>query len=103
MANFPWWQHKGWRTVIGLLQRLYAPYFKATVFCGSWAVNTTSDGIFILFSWLFFPFLEDLPPIDPINFVHITKEEMRGGYAYGYCISKVRDLRLQNVTGSLIF
>lgn len=50
------------------------------------------------------PFLDPghLPPIPPFNFVNITPDEMRYGASYGYCVSKVRELRLQNVTGKAL-
>lgn len=48
-------------------------------------------------------FSAEIPIIEPINFINITQAEMQAGYFYSYCTSKVRDLRLQNVSGSLYF
>ena len=72
---------------VGLLQRMYSPFFKTTVFCGMWTDPSRAPGALV--------------PIEPVNFVNVTPEEMRNGYSYGYCVPKIKDLRLQNVTGEI--
>ncbi|PIO68767.1 hypothetical protein TELCIR_09430 [Teladorsagia circumcincta] len=74
---------------LGLLQRLYQPYFALTIFCGSWFPNLYDDDN-----------REFLKMIRPFNYIHLSSDEMlRGYYAY-YCMSKVKDLRLQNIQGN---
>lgn len=78
--------NQNWRPhTVGLLQRMYSPFFKATIFCGTWTDPLLDPGL--------------LPPIEPLNFVNITLEEMRNGALYGYCVPKIKNLRLQDVTG----
>ncbi|XGW06871.1 hypothetical protein V3C99_016858, partial [Haemonchus contortus] len=74
--NFPW------KSTIGLLQRLYQPHFKVTIFCGT-----------------FYPELfmakEGFPDIvSPFNYINVSEKEMdRGVFAY-HCLVRARALQL---------
>ncbi|EYC01552.1 hypothetical protein Y032_0106g3753 [Ancylostoma ceylanicum] len=81
-GNYPW------NRTIGLLQRMYQPYFGLTIFCGSWFPEKYDDSN------------ENFPRmLHPFNYIHLTEAEMNKGYAAYYCMSKVKDLRLGNVLG----
>ncbi|KAK6740488.1 hypothetical protein RB195_008758 [Necator americanus] len=74
---------------IGLIQRLYQPYFGVTIFCGSWFPKEYDQ--------------KDFPKIlHPLNYIHLSKHEMNAGYFAYYCLSKVKDLLLQNVLGYFV-
>lgn len=91
---------------IGLLQRLYQPYFGMTIFCGTWNPRRYKDnGISQLvvehYSYII-EFAGSFPDIVfPFNFVHLSKAEMADGAFSYYCLTKVAELRLQNTTGWL--
>ncbi|KAL6741045.1 hypothetical protein Aduo_014341 [Ancylostoma duodenale] len=82
-SNYPW------NHTIGLLQRMYQPYFGFTIFCGSWFPDKYSN--------------DDFPPmISPFSYINVSIEEMnRGIYAY-YCLAKVKDMRLGHVRGYFV-
>ncbi|EPB78425.1 hypothetical protein ANCCEY_02491 [Ancylostoma ceylanicum] len=82
-SNYPW------NKTIGLLQRLYQPYFGVTIFCGPWFPEDYDDrnGSF--------PRM-----LRPFNYIHIEVDEMRSGWFAYYCLAKVKELRLRNVKGS---
>ncbi|RCN39875.1 hypothetical protein ANCCAN_14185 [Ancylostoma caninum] len=72
---------------IGMLQRLYQPYFGMTIFCGSYSpMEYRDEGEF-------------LEIIHPFNYIHISRGELLQGYFFHYCLAKVKELRLQNVEG----
>ncbi|RCN48275.1 hypothetical protein ANCCAN_05690 [Ancylostoma caninum] len=78
--NYPW------NHTIGLLQRMYQPYFGFTIFCGTWFPDEYSN--------------EHFPPmISPFNYINLSKEEMHEGYFAYYCLAKVKDMRLGHVKG----
>ncbi|WKY02076.1 hypothetical protein Q1695_015804 [Nippostrongylus brasiliensis] len=78
-----------WKSSIGLLQRLYSPYFGMTVFCGNFDGEDYDD--------------TGMPPTKkPFNFVELSPEELRRGQRLYYCLAKVKELRLRNVTGYFI-
>lgn len=72
---------------MGLIQRLYQPYFATIIFCGSWYPenylnldNTTSV-------------------MHPVNYIHMNPAEMsKGVFAY-HCVTLVKELHLSNVQG----
>lgn len=39
--------------------------------------------------------------IVPFNYIHLSANEISKGYFMHYCLSKVRDMRLQNVQGKI--
>ncbi|RCN49766.1 hypothetical protein ANCCAN_04223 [Ancylostoma caninum] len=85
-GNYPW------DRTIGLLQRMYQPYFGLTIFCGSWFPDQYDDDNEAI--------AENFPRmLHPFNYIHLTEAEMNKGYAAYYCMSKVKDLRLGNVLG----
>ncbi|CAB04496.7 Glycosyltransferase [Caenorhabditis elegans] len=79
--NYPW------QYGMGLIQRLYQPYFATIIFCGSWYPenylnldNTTSV-------------------MHPVNYIHMNPAEMsKGVFAY-HCVTLVKELHLSNVQG----
>ncbi|CAJ0596577.1 unnamed protein product [Cylicocyclus nassatus] len=78
------------RSGVGLLQRLYQPYFALTLFCGTWHSDEYHDDG--QFPEMMFPF----------NYIHVSPVEIsRGVFSY-YCLAKVRDLKLRNVRGYFI-
>ncbi|KAK6060917.1 hypothetical protein COOONC_01419, partial [Cooperia oncophora] len=86
---------------IGLLQRLYQPYFALTIFCGTWLPHLYDD---TNSSFNVYPFNSGVFPrmLRPFNYIHLSKDEIGGGlYAY-YCLSKVNDLRLENINGYFV-
>ncbi|KIH55685.1 hypothetical protein ANCDUO_14152 [Ancylostoma duodenale] len=72
---------------IGLLQRLYQPYFGMTIFCGTFDWNGYKDNGS-------FPGI-----VHPFNFIHISEPEMAYGALSYYCLTKMAELRLQNTKG----
>ncbi|EYC02158.1 hypothetical protein Y032_0101g3339 [Ancylostoma ceylanicum] len=73
---------------IGVLQRMYQPYFGVTIFCGPWYPEKYDD-------------YSDFPRVlRPFSYIHISKKEMQNGYYAYYCMSKVKDLRLGNLQGN---
>ncbi|RCN48278.1 hypothetical protein ANCCAN_05693 [Ancylostoma caninum] len=78
--NYPW------NHTIGLLQRMYQPYFGFTIFCGTWFPDKYSN--------------EHFPPmISPFNYINLSIEEMHKGYFAYYCLVKVKDMKLGQVKG----
>ncbi|EYC35082.1 hypothetical protein Y032_1154g3707 [Ancylostoma ceylanicum] len=72
---------------IGMLQRLYQPYFGMTIFCGSYSpMEYRDEGEF--------PGI-----IHPFNYIHVSHGELLNGYFFHYCLAKVKELRLRNVEG----
>ncbi|CAJ0606774.1 unnamed protein product [Cylicocyclus nassatus] len=72
---------------IGLLQRLYQPYFGMTIFCGSHNLLEYMDE-------------GEFPKImSPFNYIHVSQVEMANGRFFHYCLSKVEELNLRNVEG----
>ncbi|KAK6746234.1 hypothetical protein RB195_012383 [Necator americanus] len=75
------------KTGMGLLQRLYQPYFGITIFCGTWnPYEYRDDGQY--------PEM-----ISPFNYIHLSAAELVQGVFMHYCLAKVRELRLRNVRG----
>ncbi|KAL6737604.1 hypothetical protein Aduo_011231 [Ancylostoma duodenale] len=81
-SNYPW------NRTIGVLQKMYQPFFGLTIFCGPWFPETYDD------STGEFPQM-----LHPFNYIHLTPAEMNKGYAAYYCLAKVKELRLRNVLG----
>uniref|UniRef100_A0A1I7T7F0 DUF5672 domain-containing protein n=1 Tax=Caenorhabditis tropicalis TaxID=1561998 RepID=A0A1I7T7F0_9PELO len=79
--NFPW------KYGIGLIQRLYQPYFASIIFCGSWYPNQIED--------------EDnfTSTIHPVNYIHMNPAEMTRGYFGYHCLTLVKEMGLSNVEG----
>ncbi|KAL6728497.1 hypothetical protein Aduo_010267 [Ancylostoma duodenale] len=72
---------------IGVLQRMYQPYFGVTIFCGPWYPEEYDDN-------------SDFPKIlRPFSYIHLSKNEIQNGYYAYYCLAKVKDLRLGNLQG----
>ncbi|KAL6728343.1 hypothetical protein Aduo_010123 [Ancylostoma duodenale] len=72
---------------IGMLQRLYQPYFGMTIFCGSHSpMEYRDEGEFP-------------KKIHPFNYIHVSPGEILQGYFFHYCLAKVKELRLRNVEG----
>ncbi|EYC30953.1 hypothetical protein Y032_0004g1870 [Ancylostoma ceylanicum] len=81
-SNYPW------NRTIGVLQRMYQPFFGLTIFCGPWFPEKYDDGA------------GEFPKmLHPFNYIHLTPTEMNKGYAAYYCLAKVKELRLTNVLG----
>ncbi|EYC02162.1 hypothetical protein Y032_0101g3341 [Ancylostoma ceylanicum] len=75
---------------IGVLQRMYQPYFGVTIFCGPWYPEKYDD-------------YSDFPRVlRPFSYIHLSKNEMREGYFAYYCMAKVKDLRLGNLQGYFV-
>ncbi|CAJ0597222.1 unnamed protein product [Cylicocyclus nassatus] len=79
--NFPW------QSSIGLLQRMYQPYFKTTVFCGTFypALYLRNDG---------FPAI-----LTPFNHINLTEEEVHQGFFVYLCLVKASYLMRTEVEG----
>eukprot|EP00081_Caenorhabditis_elegans_P013959 NP_493110.2 Uncharacterized protein CELE_F56H6.9 [Caenorhabditis elegans] len=79
--NYPW------DYGMGLIQRLYQPYFATIIFCGSWYPENFQN-------------LDKTTSImHPINYIHMNPAEMsKGAFAY-HCVTLVKELRLNNVQG----
>ncbi|CAB04026.3 Glycosyltransferase [Caenorhabditis elegans] len=79
--NYPW------QYGMGLIQRLYQPYFATIIFCGSWypeKIETVDNMTSVL---------------HPINYIHMNPSEISyGAYAY-HCVTLVKEMRLNNVQG----
>ncbi|CAL2042607.1 unnamed protein product [Caenorhabditis brenneri] len=79
--NFPW------KYGMGLLQRLYQPYFATVIFCGSWyPENITNHDNYT-------------SNLHPINYIHINPEENYMGYFCYHCMTLVKEMGFQNVEG----
>ncbi|CCD70109.1 Exostosin domain-containing protein [Caenorhabditis elegans] len=79
--NYPW------KYGMGLLQRLYQPYFATTIFCGSWyPENFTEIDNFTT-------------TLYPINYVHLNEAEIHQGYFGYHCLTVVKEMGLSNVEG----
>ncbi|CAI2347398.1 unnamed protein product [Caenorhabditis sp. 36 PRJEB53466] len=79
--NYPW------KWGIGVIQRLYQPYFASVIFCGSWYPENISSGD------------NYTSPLFPLNFVHMNPAEMLRGYFAYHCVTLVHQMRLSNVDG----
>ncbi|EGT42494.1 hypothetical protein CAEBREN_29347 [Caenorhabditis brenneri] len=79
--NFPW------KYGIGLIQRLYQPYFATVIFCGSWYPDQIMDHD------------NFTSIIHPVNYVHINPAEIHNGYFSYHCMTLVKEMGLQNVEG----
>uniref|UniRef100_A0A1I7V428 DUF5672 domain-containing protein n=1 Tax=Caenorhabditis tropicalis TaxID=1561998 RepID=A0A1I7V428_9PELO len=79
--NYPW------KYGIGLIQRLYQPYFASIIFCGSWYPDQIED--------------EDnfTSTIHPVNYIHMNPAEMTRGYFGYHCLTLVKEMGLSNVEG----
>ncbi|KAF1752612.1 hypothetical protein GCK72_019167 [Caenorhabditis remanei] len=79
--NYPW------KYGLGLIQRLYQPYFASVIFCGSWYPDQLID--------------QDnfTSIIDPINYIHMNPAEIHEGYIAYHCVTLVKEMRLNNVRG----
>uniref|UniRef100_A0A1I7V434 Glyco_transf_64 domain-containing protein n=1 Tax=Caenorhabditis tropicalis TaxID=1561998 RepID=A0A1I7V434_9PELO len=79
--NFPW------KYGVGLIQRLYQPYFASIIFCGSWYPDQIED--------------EDnfTSTIHPVNYIHMNPAEMTRGYFGYHCLTLVKEMGLSNVEG----
>ncbi|CAB3401894.1 unnamed protein product [Caenorhabditis bovis] len=80
-----------WKWAIGLIQRMYSPYFGAVIFCGSYypdAYRSTDRG---------FP-----KPLRPFIYVHMNPAEMHNGYFGYHCLTLTKELMLANVGGYLV-
>ncbi|CAB3398151.1 unnamed protein product [Caenorhabditis bovis] len=77
-----------WRWDIGLIQRLYQPYFATTIFCGPFYPN------------VYYSYSKGFPDIlNSFNYIHMNSEEMYHGY-FGYeCLTLAKELRLNNIDG----
>ncbi|CAB3403025.1 unnamed protein product [Caenorhabditis bovis] len=77
-----------WKFSIGLIQRIYSPYFATTIFCGSYYptnYSMTDSG---------FPRV-----VSPLNYVHMNPAEMHRGYFGYHCLTLVKEMMLANVGG----
>ncbi|EYC01541.1 hypothetical protein Y032_0106g3748 [Ancylostoma ceylanicum] len=82
-SNYPW------NYTIGLIQRMYQPYFGLTIFCGTWFPDKYND--------------EHFPSIiRPFNYINLTEEEMQVGYYAYYCLAKVKEMKLGRVKGYFV-
>ncbi|EFO83160.1 hypothetical protein CRE_12969 [Caenorhabditis remanei] len=79
--NFPW------KYGVGLIQRLYQPYFAAVIFCGSWY----SDEVVDVDNYT--------STLNPINYIHMNPAEIHKGYFAYHCVTLVKEMRLNNVNG----
>ncbi|EGT58634.1 hypothetical protein CAEBREN_24535 [Caenorhabditis brenneri] len=79
--NYPW------QYGMGLLQRLYQPYFATVIFCGSWYPENIID--------------QDnyTSTLHPINYIHLNPEENHRGYFSYHCLTLVKEMGLSNVEG----
>uniref|UniRef100_A0A1I7V430 Glycosyltransferase n=1 Tax=Caenorhabditis tropicalis TaxID=1561998 RepID=A0A1I7V430_9PELO len=79
--NYPW------EYGVGLIQRLYQPYFASIIFCGSWYPDQIED--------------EDnfTSTIHPVNYIHMNPAEMTRGYFGYHCLTLVKEMGLSNVEG----
>ncbi|KAL6728498.1 hypothetical protein Aduo_010268 [Ancylostoma duodenale] len=74
---------------VGVLQRMYQPYFGVTIFCGSWYPEDYGNA--------------DFPKLlRPFSYIHLSEEEINIGYFAYYCMVKVKDLRLKNLQGYFV-
>ena len=79
--NYPW------KYGVGLIQRLYQPYFAAVIFCGSWY----SDEVIDVDNYT--------STLNPINYIHMNPAEIHKGYFAYHCVTLVKEMRLNNVKG----
>ena len=76
-----------WKYGIGLIQRLYQPYFASVIFCGSFYPEKLEE--------------QDnyTSTIYPINYVHMNPAEIvNGAFAY-HCVTLVKEIGMSNVEG----
>ncbi|EGT52140.1 hypothetical protein CAEBREN_02655 [Caenorhabditis brenneri] len=76
-----------WKYGIGLIQRLYQPYFASVIFCGSFYPEKLEE--------------QDnyTSTINPINYVHMNPAEIvNGAFAY-HCVTLVKEIGMSNVEG----
>jgi hypothetical protein len=75
---------------LSLIQRLYAPHFANTIFCGTFdsaILSNTKD---------------QYPEILAYSFIHVTQSEMSIGHQGYYCTAKVYEMRIPNLIGYVI-
>ncbi|CAL2037312.1 unnamed protein product [Caenorhabditis brenneri] len=76
-----------WKYGIGLIQRLYQPYFASVIFCGSFYPEKLEE--------------QDnyTSTIKPINYVHMNPAEIvNGAFAY-HCVTLVKEIGMSSVEG----
>ncbi|KAL6726179.1 hypothetical protein Aduo_008180 [Ancylostoma duodenale] len=82
--NFPW------KSTIGLLQRIYQPYFKVTIFCGTFYPNLFMKD-------------EGFPTIiTPFNYINVSEKEIFQGYFIYLCLMKAKYLHVDSVEGFFV-
>lgn len=72
---------------LGVLQRIYQPYFAVTLFCGTLdfqAIGTSSTLVGVK---------------SPFNYIRIPEQQVDDGYLMTQCLLSVSEMRLQNVKG----
>ncbi|EGT42730.1 hypothetical protein CAEBREN_01149 [Caenorhabditis brenneri] len=79
--NFPW------KYGIGLIQRLYQPYFATVIFCGSWYPDQIMDHD------------NFTSIIHPVNYIHMNPAEMFHGFFGYHCLTLVKEMGMSNVQG----
>ncbi|CCD68162.3 Nucleotide-diphospho-sugar transferase domain-containing protein [Caenorhabditis elegans] len=79
--NYPW------KYGMGLIQRLYQPYFAMVIFCGPWYPAQFSDDT------------NFTSTISPINYIHMNPAEIEKGFYAYHCATLVQELGIQNVAG----
>lgn len=79
--NYPW------KYGMGLIQRLYQPYFATVIFCGSWYPAEFSDDT------------NFTPTLFPINYIHMNPAEIEKGYFAYHCVTLAKELGLHDVEG----
>ncbi|EGT36658.1 hypothetical protein CAEBREN_29663 [Caenorhabditis brenneri] len=79
--NYPW------KYGIGLIQRLYQPYFASVIFCGSFYPDQliNRDNYTSI--------------LHPVNYIHMNPAEIHRGYFSYHCVTLAKELRLNNVEG----
>ncbi|EGT42571.1 hypothetical protein CAEBREN_32781 [Caenorhabditis brenneri] len=78
--NYPW------KYGMGLLQRLYQPYFAAVIFCGPWYPEQFQNDNYTSL-------------VHPVNYIHFNPAENHRGYFCYHCMTLVKEMGLQNVEG----
>jgi hypothetical protein len=77
---------------IGILQRLYAPYFGAIIFCGP-----------VYSAIIYQRRAHRYPSIDnTFSYIHVNENEIKDGYFAYFCVLKVIELRLQSIDGYIV-
>ncbi|CAD6197337.1 unnamed protein product [Caenorhabditis auriculariae] len=72
---------------VGLIQRLYGPYFGMIIFCGTFDERNIN------------PPDQYLDRFGNVNFVNLSESEVQEGFFIYICAQKIRELQLQNVRG----